>query len=252
MEKQYENDRMIFENFCDTVRKLASSMGSGVIESFNSEKLPVKERPGRISLDILQVTDELEDLNRPDYITYRNDNTMLFEIFKNAGNLTNAEEMNKLQQVMIHSELFLQLQVLALHTNFMKKTAKKMKKHDTGDREQATIPLHQVFVRLQDYIHLVKSPSNLHDFSKIITCHDWSTMKVKIYFGCQTNEVKCVIDCFQSFNPDLTYANIGRSGLFISKRGRPIKAHDLTTSSCIKLKSRTGIEKIIAGYQKKG
>lgn len=251
MEKQDENDRVNFENKCETVRKFAVSMSSLTAENFDSEKLPVKERAGRISHDIKVVMEEIEALDRPEYYLYKNNNARLYELFKKRGILTNAEEMNKLQRIMILGETFIHLQGMAMIASLMDQPAGKKKDHNTLHREQDDIILHQVLAQLQKESHLMLDPSDIYYFSKIITCHDWSAIDFQVIFGCQTNEVKCVIDCFKSFNPDLTYANLDRCKCLISKSGKIITDHSLSTSKTEKLKNRLTIQKIIAAYKRK-
>lgn len=251
MEDQFENERIVFINNCETMRTLAKSMGSLLVESLKSEKLSNNERPGRISYHLKEVEDEIEAINRPDYFSNWNNYARVYELFKNTGNLTNTEELNKLQQVMIFSEKYLQLTMLSLDLNFKDHPAKRKKISDTADSEQDALNLHRIMVRLQDLFHVVVPPSDIHDLIRIVTCHDWSTIRSKIYFGCHTNELKCIIDCFKPFNPDLTYANIDRCGLLISKSGTTITAHNLSATSYDKLKTRSEIMKIIAAYKKK-
>lgn len=58
-------------------------------------------------------------------------------------------------------------------------------------------------------------------FRKIIN-PNWSNDHEEVHLMNKTNLFRCVVDCVKSTYPHFTYAHIGRSGLFISKKGNVI------------------------------
>lgn len=257
MEKQEDNERFYFEDFCETADKLALSKGSLCTQRKSIEKLSIKERFDWIDLKTKMINEQIIKLDRLDYFINRSNISKLYEIFKRDGNLANEEELNKLEQVMILIKEYKQIKLMYLETLLLEHQANKKKKPLAGskakDGDLQTLTISAVMGMLDECIHIVKHPTTIGDLTRMFTCHDWSEMQTPIYLRCQTNELKCMVDELPTLNRSLMYAKIGKCGLFITKKGKPIKAHCLTTSSCEKLKTRPIIQNIISeAYKKHG
>lgn len=255
MDLNEDQSRKYFDDFMKKARKASLSIRRLVDQSLNSEKLTLKDRPGRISIDIECTGDEIRAFDRPEYIENLNNADRLYELFKSNGNLYNTEELNKLQQAMNLCEKFTWLTMASFNATQLELAVKGRKKDCSSarnhQRHMDAASLHPTMVKLDSLIHIVVAPTKLMDFTNALICHDWSLLKVFIYIKCQINELKLIIDELQPDNKDLIYANVGRCGLFIGKKGRVITAHHLTTSTYAKLKTRDRIRMIIAAYHKK-
>lgn len=255
MDLKEDQSRKYFDDFMKKARKTSLSIRMLVDKSLNSEKLILKDRPGRIFIDIECTGDEIRAFDRPEYIENLNDADRLYELFKSNGNLYNTEELNKLQQAMNLCEKFTWLTMASFNATQLEHAVKGRKKDCSSARSHQShtdvASLHPTMVKIDNLIHIVVAPTTIMDFTKAITCHDWSLLTKLIYTRCQINELKLIIDELLPDNNDLIYANVGKCGLFISKKGKVITAHHLSTSTYAKLKTRDRIQMIIAAYHKK-
>lgn len=257
MEKQEDNEFNYFNGFCESAVELALSKGSLCMNRTIIENLSLKERLEWIAVQKQTINDLIIGLDRPDYFLNRTNTPKLFELFKREGNLANEQELNKLEQILICSEESKQLEAMHLETSMLEYLANKKKKHPGSsrarDHEITTLTYNSVLGKLDESIHIVKHPTTLGDLSRMFSSQDWSEMKIQIHLLCQTNEFKCMIDGLPPNNIASVYANVEKCGLFFSKKGNPIKAHCLTTSTYEKLKTREKIQKILSeGFKNYG
>lgn len=254
MNLHQENDRAHFEEFCESSRKNGRSLAFLYVEGLNSKNLTKEERIRRVSFKSKDVMNQLVALNRPDYVLHWNFADKIFELFQSLGYLSNAEELEKLRKVIILSVIFIKLNTILENAELAGNPEEHMKndpESGTGPLSPKEIELKQVLSKINNQVNLVWDPSTIDDLTRILACHNWSALKGRVNFKCKTNEIKCLLDCGKLFNPDLTYANLGRSGLLISRKGKLITAHSLSTTSYEKLKTRSFIENMMAQCRKK-
>lgn len=127
------------------------------------------------------VCEEVNAFERPDYFTNRNDINFLYEFFKSKGYLYNTNELRYLQQAMSLYEKYKCLKIASINANLLEIRQKKQiyeavcqKINDTNINIFA---VNQVITKLDEFIHLVASPTRIIDFTKIITCHNWKDVK---------------------------------------------------------------------------
>ncbi len=68
------------------------------------------------------------------------------------------------------------------------------------------------------------------DLLELFTTKNIADKHYNIQFGCNTNLVTYIIDCFKRTLPKLSYSNIERSGYFFTDNGTPIKGSLLSNS----------------------
>ena len=114
MENQDENDRVVFEGRLKNVRVYALNEASHSVEDLIVIYLQEKERMGRISSRIKQVTGFINALKRHIYFQYRNNPEILFDYFKRNGILHNPQEWSLLEQALIldYKRYFLEVLLL--------------------------------------------------------------------------------------------------------------------------------------------
>lgn len=253
MEKHVEKELMVFVEFCKNAKKIAASKCSLCdIQSF-IEKISIRERYQFIYSKMKEYYEQVIKLDRLDYFLLIKDINKLFELFEKEGNLSNEEELDKLEQVFIISKEYKQIMMIYFETIMMDYRLNR-KNHEFSDIpfnnfEMGSINFNQMMEKMNDLIHLVKPPTKIEDFATIAITHDWDQVKDTYYMGCQTNELKCFIDELFPHHKELIYDKVGKCGCFISRKGKPITTHCLESSTYEKLKTRDAIRKIIAQYR---
>ncbi|MGE5457097.1 MAG: DUF6617 family protein [Methanococcaceae archaeon] len=101
-----------------------------------------------------------------------------------------------------------------------------------------------VLIKVNKRYHYLDPRTPMDHFISVLTSINLMEEAGKIYIGCNTNIFKCIIDNLKPFFKNLTYANIGHSGLFISHLGNPISEDSLKGS---KLKKQD-IKRDIGSY----
>lgn len=246
-----ENEKKCFGNLVESFNGLAAPAGSDYVKGLNMDRFTDKEKADLVALHINRVTGEMLAIDRMEYCTL--DTGQLWERFKSQGLWKNAEELQKLQNMMILREIFRSLTMLKLEINNRLEAKRKNRRKDSPMLKGGITAdeLSEVLRNLEEDIHLVAAPSTFDDLVKAVLCHDWSTVKDPIHAACMTTVLRDMVDCVKRFNPDFNYANIGRCRLFISRKGNPVSAHDLVTSRCKDRNKTLRIESYFARLRKK-
>jgi hypothetical protein len=88
-----------------------------------------------------------------------------------------------------------------------------------------------VVIKLNKRFNFLSPRTSVESFVQILTSENLKEEKSKIYIGCRTNIFKSIIEYLEPFFLHLNYANVGRSGLFISKKGIPISVTNLNSAT---------------------
>jgi len=86
-------------------------------------------------------------------------------------------------------------------------------------------------------------------FVTLLTSSDWSLNSNPIHFNCETAQVRYIIKKMKDLFSNLTYTNIEKTGLFVSKFGNAIKAQNLYSSKLLHPKGEKEIDDIFTQFQ---
>jgi hypothetical protein len=106
--------------------------------------------------------------------------------------------------------------------------------------------LENLVIALNLHIHFLANDTSSKKFVKIITAPDLDLINQKIHLNCNTNEFKYIIKKIKPLFKSLTYANIGKSKIFLSKKNNLITEQNLNNSKTNNLQSKQIINNIIA------
>lgn len=88
--------------------------------------------------------------------------------------------------------------------------------------------LSAVLIKLNKRYHYLDPRTSMDTFLRVLFSKNLMEEEEKIFIGCNTNKFKCIIDNLKPYFKNLTNANVGNSGLFISHLGNQI------TEDCLK------------------
>lgn len=83
---------------------------------------------------------------------------------------------------------------------------------------------------LNSEIDLLNIHTSERTLIEILSLKDLSKETRVIHLACKTNEFKFIIECIQPLFKNLSFSSIGKSKLFISKRGKVITTSNLTSA----------------------
>jgi hypothetical protein len=251
MEREKNEERRFFENLIESFSGLARPAAKQYVKDLNMERIPDREKAAFVERHINLVMGDILSIDRMEYRP--NDIDKLWELFNSRGYLNNAEEIQKLQDMVIQCEIYKSLTMLKLEINNSLKVARKNRKIGSPllNGGICANELCEVLRNLDEDFHVTAVPSNTDDLNRAALCHDWSAEKDPIYAGCMTTDLKVVVDCVKRYNPDFNYANIGRCKLFISKKGIFVSQHDLASSRSKNYKRTRRIESYFVPLRKK-
>lgn len=272
METKFENDRVCFEKTCATIQLSAMAEVSPLIESLDLNHLEENKRQGRVYLEIEKTVNKMDILNRYQYIHYYKDIHSLFNIFECAHRLNNMEEMENLKQAIILKENYNCLLDIKMEMDIRQHVAEFFARNELElpastfiaggtlappykqDKSKLTkgVTLEQKLIiitkQLEERIGIFMDPSSIRQFVRWILYPNANADEPKMYIRCKSNEFKCMMYHFRHFNKKLSYAEIGRLGIFISKNGTIFSEGNLRSTSFEKLNTRHAIANIFAPY----
>ena len=120
----------------------------------------------------------------------------------------------------------------------IKKPSKTISKPKTsfGYIKQDPDWLFKLLSRLQLSIDLLDVKTDVKDLQSLLLSKDFSDLKKEIYLDCKTTEFKYVVKQLQPHFKNLTPTLIESTGLFYTKSGKPLTAHNLYTKGKAPLK----------------
>lgn len=268
MERLKTIDHVCFEKTCEAIILSAVAEVSPFIESLGINNLEEHRRLGRVYLEIEKIVTQINALNRHQYVYYYKDTDYLFKIFKSTNRLDCLEEMEKLKQAIILKEIYNCLLMIKMEMDISHHTADLFDsndldhmgntllssgtmdlsaKHDKSMlvkgvslEEKLTI----ITLQLNQRLGFLLDKSSVKPFIQWILHPNTDENQPKIHIGCKTNEFKCIMDHFKIYNKDLIDAVIGRSGIFISRKGTIIDAGLISSTSYDVLNTRHAIANI--------
>lgn len=268
MEKAKTIDRVCFEKTREAIILSAVAEVSPFIESLDLNNLEENRRLGRVYLEIEKIVDQMNVLNRHQYIYYYKDPSYLFKIFKSTNRLDCPEEMKKLKQAIIFKEIYNNLLMIKMEMDISQHAADFFARNDMDYNGNALLSsgtmdisakhdqsllikgasleekLTIITLQLNQRLGFLKYKSSVKQFVQWILHPNTNENQAKILIGCKTNEFKCIMDHFKVFNKDLIDAVIGRSGIFISRKGTIIDAGLIGSTSYDVLNTRHAIANI--------
>ena len=96
--------------------------------------------------------------------------------------------------------------------------------------------LFRILNRLQLSIDLLDTKTEVKDLQDLLITKDFKDFETKIYLDCKTTEFKYVVKQLQPHFKNLTPTLIESTGLFYTKSGKPLTAHNLYTKGKAPLK----------------
>ena len=120
----------------------------------------------------------------------------------------------------------------------IKKVVKTQSKPKTtfGYTRQDPDWLFKILNKLQLSIDLLDVKTDVKDLQSLLLSKDFSDLKKEIYLDCKTTEFKYVVKQLQPYFKNLTPTLIESTGLFYTKSGKPLTAHNLYTKGKAPLK----------------
>lgn len=272
MEKAKTIDRVCFEKTREAIIFSAVAEVSPFIESLDLNNLEENRRLGRVYLEIEKIVDQMNVLNRHQYIYYYKDPSYLFKILQSTNRLDCPEEMKKLKQAIIFKEIYNNLLMIKMEMDISQHAADFFARNDMDYNGNALLSsgtmdisakhdqsllikgasleekLTIITLQLNQRLGFLKYKSSVKPFVQWILHPNTNENQAKIFIGCMTNEFKCIIDHFKYFNNKLSYAEIGRYGIFISKYGIAISASNIRNTSFENLNTKHAITNIFTPF----
>jgi len=188
--KTYENERKYFYGYCKSAQKAALDMVAAYDESLNLNNLKTQKRLGRIYVENDDLFNEIELLDRVNYILNLVNLPALFLIFEKMDSSQYTEELKKLKQAFILVEKHRCLSKLNLETfiaqeeeNFQARLwALKAMNNTTGcdKKDYKDINLHND----EDFPHKEQQSSLIKSAKP-----DRKPVKETVSFGCKVSAV---------------------------------------------------------------
>ena len=242
-----ENDEVYFEGRGEANQHLALVKDAMNVEILNINILK-QERFRRIYLKIDSLLKDKVVTNWPNLLLNINSPEALLDFIENIGLLQYPQALEKL----FHT-------LSALPFNEFKQFIEPLKPIDYHERPKRMLKrnpytlgckvtdtiITDKFEQLDKAIHILSPKTPIGTAVRIFTCEDWRQCTEKFYLGCMTIEFKCILDNSHHLFKYIKYADIERSGLFISNLGTPITASSLSSSNYEKTNNREIIEKIL-------
>ena len=101
-------------------------------------------------------------------------------------------------------------------------------------------------LKMDKKMHILAPHQKMDVLVDALMCDDWTTVKDLVYLHCQTIKFKCIIKYLKKYFTALSFANIGRSGLFVSCSGNRISATNMGSTNCTTLEKKHFIENILS------
>lgn len=272
MKKNGTNTLVNFERFLEAILLNAACEVSLCIVSLSLNNLREEMRLGRVCLAINNTLDERSALNRYQYVYYYNNTPGLFNLLKSTNSLDDQQELEILKRVITLNELLKCLLALKLELEIKQHVKDFFSSGRIECIKNPYLPggtlattteenrllfsknmnLEEIITRitqqLNDRIGLLKDPSRIGQFVKWILNPNKDKNEPKIYIDCKSNEFKCVMYHFRYYNNKLSYAEIGRLGIFINHYGNPITQGNLRSATFNNLNTRLAIANIFTAY----
>lgn len=278
MKIQIEPTRTAFINDCENGRQNSCVVNLIYTEELNVNNLPHDNKLSIIGIKIKENDEEISQLNRELYIQFRNDNDRLFALFQGTGRLNNPEELKKLHQAMIlgdRQDLLVNMvtdieqkeratEYCAVHASqhalegLLQRQDAYLTDHPAmGKRMKAASAermgkeeiIRCITIKLMQRFNLLVHAADVDLFVQFILDPTIQCPGRTIMLGCKTNQFKYILHRFTAFNNDLQYVKVERSGLFLSKQGTPMLAHNLGSTSFYKMNTRHAIDLIFAEFE---
>lgn len=97
-------------------------------------------------------------------------------------------------------------------------------------------------------IDLLNIHTSEKTFIEILSSEDLSEETRVIHLACKTNEFKYIIECIQPLFNNLSFSSIGKSKLFVSKRGKVITTSNLTSAETDNIFFKSTIKRTISKH----
>lgn len=97
-------------------------------------------------------------------------------------------------------------------------------------KKNAVIELKERLLNLQDYLPIIKEPSTIDDLIGVIISKDLFNIKTNIHLMCDTADFVYIIGKLKKDFYNLNHTSIGKSKLFISKKGNIITKNNLDST----------------------
>jgi len=158
---------------------------------------------------------------------------------------TDTEKINSINWNIAQSVEKMKMELPKIKTESIKPTPQKSLTLSFGYKSDNTLFLEKTVNELNykiDFLNQAKT--SVTDFVRVMTSPDLSKQTEMIYFSCQTNEIKYVIESFQPYFSHLKRTYIEKSALFYTKEGKLLKKNSLYSSSTQKLLKKDEIDNV--------
>lgn len=107
---------------------------------------------------------------------------------------------------------------------------------------------HRMVDDLNKALGFLKSPTTTDDFIKVVTAPVPAMVGIPIYFKCNNKQLMYIMNYLKTIFLSFEAATIGNAGLFFSKEGHLLTAHNLNSTICDHVEKRYSIDKVFKKY----